>query len=83
MRYFLLLGGFVGFALVFVASSYAGTRPALALRDAGIGCLVGAMLFKLLHAAFVAGLKSKLIERNKQSASMVSDDEERNPRVSS
>jgi hypothetical protein len=82
MRYFLLMGGFTGFALVFIASSYAGTRPAIALRDAGIGCLVGALLFKLLHAAFVSGLKSWLLERNKQASSLVSDDEDHNPRVS-
>lgn len=81
MKYFLLLGGFAGFVLVFSASFYAGNRPALALRDAAVGCFVGGMLFRLLHAAFIAGVRSRILERNKMSVSLVNDDEERKPRM--
>lgn len=80
MRYFFLLGGFVGFALVLVASFYAGNRPALALRDAAIGCIVGGMLFRVLHAAFIAGLKARLLERGKQDTSIVDNEEDRSSR---
>lgn len=82
MRYFLLLGGFIGFASVLVASFYAGNRPALALRDAAIGCVVGGMLFRILHSAFIAGLKARLQERAKLEASLAGDHEDGNPRVS-
>ncbi len=82
MRYFLLLGGFIGFASVLVASFYAGNRPALALRDAAIGCVVGGMLFRILHSAFIAGLRARLLERAKLEASLAGDQEDRNSRVS-
>jgi hypothetical protein len=81
MRYFLLLGGAMGFSLVFFASCYAGNRPALALRDAGVGCLVGAVLFRFLHGAFVAGMKSRILERTKQGEVLVSRDEAGDSRV--
>lgn len=63
MRYFLLLGGFLGFAVVLVASFYAGNRPAVALRDAGIACLIGGFLFRMLHAAYIAGIKGCIADR--------------------
>lgn len=81
MKYFLLLGGFAGFILVLLAGFYAGNRPVIALRDAAVGCVVGSMLFRLLHASFISGLKSRISERNKLEPALMSDDEERNSRV--
>ena len=63
MKYFLLLGGFAGFVVVLVASFYAGNRPATALRDAAVACLVGGMLFRMLHAAYIAGVKGCIADR--------------------
>ncbi len=65
MKYFLLMGGFAGFAVVLVASFYAGNRPAAALMDASIGCLVGGTLFRMLHAAYIAGLKGCIADRRR------------------
>ena len=63
MKFFLLMGGFAGFAVVLIASYYAGNRPAVALRDAAIGCVVGGMLFRMLHAAYIAGIKGCITDR--------------------
>ncbi len=63
MKYFLLMGGFAGFAIVMIASLYAGNRPATALRDASIGLFVGGMLFRMLHAAYIAGIKGCISDR--------------------
>ncbi len=64
MKYFLLLGGFAGFAAVLVSSYFfAGNRPAIALRDAAIACFVGGMLFRMLHSAYIAGVKGCIAER--------------------
>jgi hypothetical protein len=64
MRYFLLLGGFAGFAAVLVSSYFfAGNRPAIALRDAAIACFVGGLLFRMLHSAYVAGIKGCIADR--------------------
>lgn len=82
MKYFLLQGGFWGFFLVLVSSFYVGNPPALALRDAAIGCIVGALLFRVLHASFAAGMRSVVSDRNKQGSVLVSDDETKNTKVS-
>ena len=65
MKYFLLMGGFLGFAVVLVASFYAGNRPAVALMDASVGCLVGGALFRMLHAAYLSGLKGCFADRRR------------------
>jgi hypothetical protein len=64
MKYFLLLGGFAGFAAVLVSSYFfAGNRPAVALRDAAIACFVGGLLFRMLHSAYIAGIKGCIADR--------------------
>jgi hypothetical protein len=64
MKYFLLLGGFAGFAAVLVSSYFfAGNRPAVALRDAAIACLIGGLLFRMLHSAYIAGIKGCIADR--------------------
>ena len=63
MKYFLVMGGFAGFAAVLVASLYSGNHPATALRDASIGCLVGGALFRMFHAAYIAGVKGCIADR--------------------
>ena len=65
MKYFLLIGGFGGFVLVLGSSLYAGNRLALALRDASVGCVALALLFRFLHAAIVSGVRAQLHQRGK------------------
>ena len=75
MKYFLLIGGFLGFAAVLIASYSAGNRPAVALRDAAIGCMVGGLLFRMLHAAYLAGLKGCIADRARLSRVDQADEE--------
>lgn len=63
MRFFITMGGCTGFVLVLASSLHAGNAPAFALRDAGIGCLAGAFLFRTAHWAFFSSLQSHLRER--------------------
>jgi hypothetical protein len=56
MRFIFLLGGFIGFLLPFIAGSLAGRAFDLVLRDAAIGCLVGALLFRWFWSVFVKAL---------------------------
>lgn len=53
MRSIFLFGGFVGFVLSAAAGFWAGRAVDLVLRDAAIGCLVGAFLFRWLWSVFV------------------------------
>lgn len=82
MRYFLLIGGFWGFLLVFAASLYAGSRLAVALRDASVGCVVLAFLFRFLHAALISGVRTHIQERGKLVAGIEGGNSDRSTRVS-
>lgn len=60
MKFFLLSGGFLGFVLSYSASWNAGNAPASVLRDAVIGCLAGALLFRGLHIVLMLTLRSHI-----------------------
>ena len=82
MKYFLLVGGFIGFVVAFVSGWNAGNSPAVVLRDATVACFVGGMLFRLLHAAFISGLKAKLLDRSRfDVAAEPLEEEEARPRA--
>lgn len=82
MKYFLLVGGFIGFVVAFVSGWNAGNSPAVVLRDATVACFVGGMLFRLLHAAFISGLKAKLLDRSRfDAAAEPLEEEEARPRA--
>lgn len=63
MKFFITMGGCTGFVLALASSLHAGNAPAFALRDAGIGCVVAALLFRGGHWAFFTSLQSHLRER--------------------
>lgn len=46
MKYFLLIGGFGGFLMVFASGIAAGNDLSIVLRNATIGCLCGAILLR-------------------------------------
>ena len=66
MKFFLLLGGFVGFVLSYVASWNADNSAAQVLRDAVIGCLAGATLFRGLHVMLMLTLRSHVAQQMAQ-----------------
>lgn len=81
MKYFLLLGGFIGFVVAFVSGWHAGNSPAVVLRDSTVACFVGGMLFRLLHSAFISGLRAKLSDRSQMNAaSEMPENEDARPR---
>lgn len=57
MKYVFLTGGFLGFALVCAAGLSAGREPDLVLRDASLGCLVGALLMKWFWGHVVEAIR--------------------------
>jgi hypothetical protein len=63
MKFFLTMGGCCGFVLTLGSSLHAGHAPAFALRDAGVGCLFAALLFRGAHWAFFTSLQSHVRER--------------------
>jgi hypothetical protein len=63
MRFFIIVGGSIGFLLALASSFHAGNAPAFALHDGAIGCLVGSFLFQLGHRAYHTSLMSFLNQR--------------------
>ena len=63
MRFFITIGGATGFALALASSLHAGHAPAYALRDGAVGCIVGALLFRIVHRAFLTSLLTYLDAR--------------------
>ncbi len=46
-KYFIIVGGFIGFSAGFLISLSAGSDATYALRDAAICCCAGAFLFRI------------------------------------
>ncbi len=67
MKFVFLTGGFVGFVLAALSGLAAGRDSALVLRDAAIGCFVGALLFRWFWSAVVNAV-SETRERRRQEA---------------
>jgi len=65
MKYFLVLGGFLGCALVFTSGLIAGNDPAIALRNSAIGCLAGASLLAGFRFTLVSCVRSVVAEKAK------------------
>ncbi len=60
MQFVFLAGGFAGFALTAATGLLAGREPDLVLRDATIGCLAGALLFRWFWNVLVKALSEAL-----------------------
>jgi hypothetical protein len=57
MKFFLLIGGLCGLILTLAASLHAGNALSYALRDASIGCCVGALIFRGLHFVVLGSIR--------------------------
>lgn len=56
MRFMFLSGGFIGFVLVVITGFLADRALDLVLRDAAIGCLAGAFLFRWFWSIWVGAI---------------------------
>jgi uncharacterized membrane protein YjfL (UPF0719 family) len=61
MKFFLLLGGFFGFFVVFASGVSAGNDLSDVLRNATVGCVCGALLMR--------GFRMLLVHQIRQAAS--------------
>ncbi|MBP7141308.1 MAG: hypothetical protein KBA71_05330 [Opitutaceae bacterium] len=68
MKFVFLTGGFAGFALTAAAGFLADRAPDLVLRDAAIGCLAGALLFRWFWSVVIK-VFGEAIELNRIAAS--------------
>ncbi|MET0262199.1 MAG: hypothetical protein ABW223_04830 [Rariglobus sp.] len=72
MKFVFLIGGFIGFALAAIAGLSAGREAGLVLRDAAIGCLAGALLFRWFWSVVVKAV-AETIERRRHEAAVTAE----------
>jgi hypothetical protein len=66
MKFFLSLGGSIGFLGAFFSSLHAGNQLGFALRDGAVGCLLGSLLLRGFHWVMIFCLKSLGEEKEKR-----------------
>ena len=69
MRYAFFLGGFAGFVVTAVAGFLADRPSEAVFRDAAIGCLVVAFLFRWFWSILVKAFIETVQERHRKGAS--------------
>lgn len=78
-KFFIALGGFIGFALTFASGMIAGGDIANVLRDASIGCLICGFLIKMLmsvvHSNVQTAMQLRSIERREEAQFEDEEDE--------
>ncbi|TVR49988.1 MAG: hypothetical protein EA425_11000 [Puniceicoccaceae bacterium] len=68
MKFIILLGGFSGFALSFLAGLAAGNDPLKVLIQACLACLAGALLFRWFGQLCVRHLRAARADRSSTTA---------------
>jgi hypothetical protein len=68
MRFFMLLGGFIGFAVVMLTGLMAGTDPWMVLLHASVGCLAGAFLFKIFRMVVSSSVRQVVLQKARTQA---------------
>jgi hypothetical protein len=68
MKFIFLTGGMIGFVTATVAGWSADRSPDVILRDAMIGCVVGAVLFRWLWTVALRGIRETLVARQHAAA---------------
>lgn len=68
MRYAFFIGGFTGFTLTALAGFLAGRSGEVVFRDAAIGCLVAAFLFRWFWSVVVKAFVEAAQQRRQQAA---------------
>jgi hypothetical protein len=70
MKFFLSLGGSIGFLGSFFSALHGGAEVGFAIRDGAIGCLVGAFLFRGFHYVMFFCIKRLVQEQSAQASSI-------------
>jgi divalent metal cation (Fe/Co/Zn/Cd) transporter len=66
MKFVFLIGGFVGFTLAAATGVGAGRESGLVLRDAAVGCVVGALLFRWFWSVLVKAIAETVEHRRRE-----------------
>ena len=66
MKYFMLLGGFIGFMIVMVAGVMGGSELWMVVFHASIGCVVGAFLFRIFRKVVARSVREVAMQKSRR-----------------
>jgi len=64
MKYFMLLGGFVGFMIVMVAGIVGGGELWMVVLHSSVGCVAGAVLFRLFRKVVAGSVREVAMQKS-------------------
>lgn len=77
MKFALLLGGLLGFAVVFATGLWVGKNPSKALLEASIGSVFIGLLSRWLGMIWIRNVKQMLMEKHQAAIAAMAEAEER------
>ena len=66
MKYFMLLGGFLGFTISMGAGIFAGSELWMVVFNASLGCVVGALLFRIFRKVVAGSVREVAMQRSRR-----------------
>jgi uncharacterized membrane protein len=66
MKYFMLLGGFVGFLIVMAAGVMAGGELWMVVLHSSAGCVVGAVLFRVFRKVVAGSVREVAMQKSRR-----------------
>lgn len=78
MKFAIVLGGLIGFVVIFVVALLAGKAPADCLFQASIGSVAIGILFRWIAYIWIRNVKQMLMEKHQTAVATMVEAEERN-----
>ena len=66
MKYFMLLGGFIGFTIAMISGIQAGGELWMVVFHASISCVAGAFLFRLFRRVVANSVREVALQKSRQ-----------------
>ena len=68
MKYFMLLGGFIGFMIAMISGIQAGSELSMVVLHASMSCVAGAFLFRLFRRVVANSVREVALQKSRQTA---------------
>ena len=78
MKFAIILGGLIGFTVVFVMALLSGKTPTECLFQASVGSVVLGILFRWIAYIWIRNVKEMLMEKHQTAVAAMVEAEERN-----
>jgi flagellar motor component MotA len=73
MKYFMLLGGFVGFLIVMTAGVMRGGELWTVVLHSSVGCVVGAVLFRVFRKVVASSVREVAMQKSRRQREVTSN----------